>query len=181
MDKGLIITFENANKRFLDENAAYILSNVSERSLCSTLGQYLFLEIRDSNYSEYYVDTEYNRNKGQVKTIYNDDLKVVNIVCDLIVHSRGEIVERDNLIALEMKKAYRSIEEKENDRARLIALTKDSYDGVWSFDEKVLPEHVCGYDLGIYYEIDVKRKLICIEYYAKGKKFKTYSKNIDLT
>lgn len=41
-----------------------------------------------------------------VKTIYNDDLKVVSIVCDLIVHSRGEILEKDNLIALEMKKLY---------------------------------------------------------------------------
>ena len=45
-----------------------------------------------------------DRNNGRVKTIYNNDLKVVTIICDLIVHSRGEIVEKDNLIALEMKK-----------------------------------------------------------------------------
>ena len=68
--------------------------------------------------------------------INNDDLKVVTIICDLIVHNRGEIVEKDNLIALEMKKAYRSMQEKENDKARLVALTKDSYDGVWSLDGK---------------------------------------------
>ena len=55
--------------------------------------------------------------------------------------------------------------EKENDKARLVALTKDSYDGVWSFDGKTLPEHVCGYDLGIYYEIDSKNCLVYIEYY----------------
>ncbi len=60
----------------------------------------------------------------------------MTIICDLIVHSRGEIVEKDNLIALEMKKAYRSMQEKENDKTRLVALTKDSYDGVWSFDGK---------------------------------------------
>lgn len=94
----------------------------------------------------------------------------MTIICDLIVHNRGEIVEKDNLIALEMKKAYRSMQEKENDKARLVALTKDSYDGVWSLDGKTLPEHVCGYDLGIYYEIDSKHCLVYIEYYAKGKK-----------
>ena len=119
-----------------------------------------------------------DRNNGRVKTIYNDDLKVVTIICDLIVHSRGEIVEKDNLIALEMKKSYRPMKEKENDKARLVALTKDSYDGVWSFDGKTLPEHVCGYDLGIYYEIDSKNCLVYIEYYVKGKKVRTYEEKI---
>lgn len=60
------------------------------------------------------------------------------------------------------------MKEKENDKARLVALTKDSYDG------KTLPEHVCGYDLGIYYEIDSKNCLVYIEYYVKGKKVRTY-------
>ena len=136
------------------------------------------MEIQNSKYSQYYVDTEYNRNNGKVKTIYNDDLKVVSIVCDLIVHSRGKIVEKDNLIALEMKKAYRKVCEKERDKARLVALTKDSYDEVWSFDGKTLPEHVCGYELGIYYEIDRKRSSIYVEYYAKGKKLKSYTLKI---
>ena len=160
------------------KNTAFILSNVAERSLCSTLAQCLYLEIRHSKYSGYYVDVEYNRNNGRIKTIYNDDLKVVTIICDLIVHSRGEIVEKDNLIALEMKKSYRPMKEKENDKARLVALTKDSYDGVWSFDGKTLPEHVWGYDLGIYYEIDSKNCLIDIEYYVKGKKVRTYEEKI---
>mgnify|MGYP003373739690 FL=1 len=70
------------------------------------------------------------------------------------------------------------MKEKENDKARLVALTKDSYDGVWSFDGKTLPEHVCGYDLGIYYEIDPKNYLIYIEYYVKGKKVRTYEEKI---
>ncbi len=130
------------------------------------------MEISNSKYSRYYVDTEYNRNNGKVKTIYNDDLKVVSIVCDLIVHSHGEIVEKDNLIALEMKKAYRKVCEKENDKARLAALTKESYDG------KTLPEYVCGYELGIYYEIDRKCSSIYIEYYTKGKILKSYMLNI---
>jgi hypothetical protein len=51
-----------------------------------------------------------------------------------------------------MKKASAPENEKQNDKLRLMALTKDSYDDVWSFDGKTLPEHVCGYTLGIYYE-----------------------------
>ena len=57
-------------------------------------------------------------------------------------------------------------------------MTKDSYDGVWSFDGKTLPEHVCGYDLGIYYEIDSKNSLVYIEYYVKGKRVRTYEEKI---
>lgn len=178
MKKKLIEIFERANERFLNENTGFIMSNVAERSLCSTLAQCLYLEISNSIFSKYHVDVEYNRNKGMVKTIYNDELEVVSIVCDLIVHSRGEIVEKDNLIALEMKKSYRSLQEKEKDRARLVALTRDSYDGVWSFDGKTLPEHVCGYELGIYYEINKKHNLILIEYYAKGEKIRNYQRVI---
>ena len=77
-----------------------------------------------------------------------------------------------------MKKAYRKVCEKERDKARLVALTKDSYDEIWSFDGKTLPEHVCGYELGIYYEIDRKRSSIYVEYYAKGKKLKSYTLKI---
>ena len=62
---------------------------MSERSLCNALAQCIFLEISNSKYSKYYVDTEYNRNNGKVKTIYNDDLKAVSIVCDLIVQENG--------------------------------------------------------------------------------------------
>ena len=178
MKEKLIEIFERANERFLSENIDFIVSNVSERSLCSTLAQCIYLEINNSIFANYHVDVEYNRNKGKVKTIYNDDLEVVSIVCDLIVHSRGEIVEKDNLIALEMKKTYRSQKEKEKDRARLVALTRDSYDGVWSVDGKTLPVYVCGYELGIYYEIDKKCNLLFIEYYAKGEKIKSYQRAI---
>ncbi|MED9965741.1 MAG: hypothetical protein UFJ18_02995 [Blautia sp.] len=178
MKENLIEIFERANERFLSENVNLIVSDVSERSLCSALAQYIYLEINNSMFANYHVDVEYNRNKGKVKTIYNDNLEEVSIVCDLIVHSRGEIIEKDNLIALEMKKSYRPSKEKEKDRARLVALTRDSYDGIWSFDGKTLPEHVCGYELGIYYEIDKKKKLIFIEYYAKGEKIRSYQRII---
>ena len=77
-------------------------------------------------------------------------------------------MEQDNLIAIEMKKATAPRADKEKDRERLIALTKDSFDDVWSFGGKALPEHVCRYVLGVYYEINYKQKSILIEYYRKG-------------
>ena len=127
----------------------------------------------------YYVDVEYNRNKGGIKTIRktirDTDEKIIPINCDLIVHSRGECVEQDNLIAIEMKKSNRSMEEKNKDRERLIALTKDSFDDVWAFDGRNLPEHVCRYVLGVYYEINYNRKKITIEYYRKGKNVNQYT------
>ena len=70
------------------------------------------------------------------------------------MHSRGNHIEQDNLIAIEMKKSNASEEEKQKDKDRLKALTKDSFDDVWSFDGTTLPEHVCRYLIGIYYEIN---------------------------
>lgn len=85
------------------------------------------------------------------------------------MHSRGECIERDNLLALEMKKSYRSKKEKDADRSRLECLTKDSFNHEWSFDGTEPPEHVCRYAIGIYYEIDFDKNTISIEYYRKGK------------
>ena len=117
----------------------------------------------------YHVDVEYNRNQGRIKTIIADDFSIVNITCDLIVHSRGENIEQDNLICLEMKKSSRPNKEKIKDKERVRILTKDSYDDIWSYDGKTLPEHVCRYVLGIYYEINYGEKMISIEYYSKGE------------
>lgn len=47
---------------------------------------------------------------------------------------------QDNLIAIEMKKANCADMEKDKDRVRLMALTRNSYDSVWSADAKILPE-----------------------------------------
>ena len=52
------------------------------------------------------------------------------------------------------------------------------FDDVWSFGGKALPEHVCRYVLGVYYEINYKRKSIRIEYYRKGRMVK--SRIVDL-
>lgn len=83
-------------------------------------------------------------------------------------------VDQDNLIAIEMKKSNAPSAEKQKDRERLIALTKDSFDDVWAWDHN-LPEHVCRYVLGVYYEINYRQKEIHIEYYRRGELVRSYS------
>jgi hypothetical protein len=53
-------------------------------------------------------------------------------------------------------------------------LTKNFFDDVW--DGKGLPEHVCRYILGVYYEINYYREYILIEYYRQGAMVKDYRK-----
>ena len=137
---------------------------------------YLQEQLKGTSYSGYYVDVEYNRNNGKVKTIINENIEVIPINCDIIIHSRGENIYQDNLIALEMKKSVNRESEKIKDKNRLIALTKDTFDDVWSFDGTNLPEHVCRYGLGVYYEINVAKRKVDMEYYIKGKL--TYTKMI---
>lgn len=97
------------------------------------------------------------------------EMKIIKVTCDLIIHSRGKHPEQDNLIAIEMKKSTRPLAEKIKDKDRLIALTKDTYDDVWSYDGVTLPEHVCGYAIGIYYEINYQTAQIYLEYYQRGE------------
>lgn len=169
----MVDLFERANAAFLKHDKALFANQVSERTLCGALMLHIHDIIsRDRKFAGYHADVEYNRNKGAIKTIRKTikgpDSEIIPINCDLIVHSRGEIMEQDNLIAIEMKKSTATSANKEKDRERLVALTKDSFDGVWFFDGKDLPEHVCRYVLGVYYEINYKRKSILIEYYRKG-------------
>ena len=179
----MVNLFERANAAFLKHDKALFVNQVSERTLCGALMLHIHdIIARDKRFAGYHADVEYNRNKGAIKTIRKTikgpDFEIIPINCDLIVHSRGEIVEQDNLIAIEMKKATAPRADKEKDRERLIALTKDSFDDVWPFGEKALPEHVCRYVLGVYYEINYKQKSILIEYYRKGRKVK--SRIVDL-
>lgn len=176
MKERLIEIFESANRKFVSDDLDLLLSKVSERTLCGALMLHLNSHIKNSMFADYKVDVEYNRNKNAkvktyLKTISGPKDKIVKINCDLIVHSRGNIINQDNLIAVEMKKSNRKQEEKDSDRERLMALTKDSYDDIWSFDGTTLPQHVCRYVLGIYYEVDYKNQIIKIEYYSKGYKF----------
>ncbi|MDA8226573.1 MAG: hypothetical protein M0T74_02510 [Desulfitobacterium hafniense] len=170
--------FSIANYKFLVKELSLIQSDVAERCICASLKPFIEKEIqKNKKYQNYHVDVEYNRNAGHVKTIINDKEEIINITCDLIVHSRGENENYDNLLALEMKKSYRSNEEKNQDRNRLIALTKStSTNEIWSYGEKTYPRHVCGYSLGIYYEIDLPNEIIIIEYYIQGKLVEKFEK-----
>lgn len=179
----MVALFEKSNARFLERDKSLLAVKVSERTLCGALMLQINNLLRSNRkYIRYYADVEYNRNAGAIKTICKTikgpQVETIRINCDLIVHSRGEIPEQDNLIAIEMKKSTVSKKNKDKDRERLVALTKDSFDDVWSFDGRCLPEHVCRYLLGVYYEIDYGKMLVRIEYYRKGRKVKEYAVSI---
>lgn len=178
MTKDLIKIFEHANEKLLNKDIDLFKTKVSERTLCGALMLHLHDVIKTTLYNEYFVDVEYNRNKGGKlktisKTIKGPNENIIKINCDLIVHSRGRNIHQDNLIAIEMKKSSRPQSDKDKDRERIIALTKESFGDIWSFDGKTLPEHVCRYKLGVYYEINFRMKNILLEYYVRGKFYKT--------
>lgn len=170
----MIGIFESANESFLKAETDNIMSGVSERSLCGSLMLYVRAALVGTPYEPYHVDVEYNRNMGGIKTIINGRGVPVSICCDLIVHSRGESLQQDNLIALEMKRNTHPRSEKDKDKIRLKCLTKDSFDGVWSADGTAHPEHVCRYVLGVYYELNTERRQVALKYYAKGAILKQY-------
>lgn len=168
MNQTLIDISKNALNQFIKKNLNNILNDVSERNLCSRLGYDFENLFSVYKITGYYADTEYNRKQeGQVKTILDNEMKVIPIQCDIIIHSRGEIIAKDNLIAIEMKKSTRPNLEKTSDRNRLRALTKESYDNIWSNDGIALPEHVCDYDLGIYLILNIRERNFEIEYFYK--------------
>ncbi len=169
----LIRLFKRANKRFIEKNRILFETGVSERTLCGALMLELYDEIRrDTRFAGYYVDVEYNRNRRSNQRRWAKEIcldgEPVRINCDLILHSRGAIPECDNLLALEMKKSYRPKQEKHNDRNRLRVLTLPD-DCSEAVDPPVDPnKYVCGYKLGVYYEISITGKSY-IEYYINGK------------
>lgn len=146
--------------------------------MCSRLAIILETKKNDFNLISYYADTEYNRKQnGKIKTILNNNMEEITINCDLIFHSRGENIARDNLITIEMKKSKRPEYEKTSDRNRLKAMTKASYNDIWSNDGTTHPEYVCGYELGAFVELDKDKRNINIEYFKNGNF--TYTINLN--
>lgn len=163
---------------FFTREVDSILTTVNERNNCGRLAIYLEHHTKNAGLSEYYADPEYNRKQGgKVKTILGGDMKIITVNCDLILHSRGVSISQDNLIAIEMKKSKRPEREKNNDRDRLRAMTKSSYDDIWSNDGNTHPEHVCGYMLGVYIELDVATRVAKLEYYKGGNCASAASRN----
>lgn len=160
--------FQNAFRCFLDKDAASIRNNISERNLCGRLAMQLENLLPSYHLEGYYADPEYNRKQeGQIKTIVSNDMVVIKVTCDLIVHSRGE-KGRDNLIAIEMAKPDKTDEQIHSDRLRLMALTKKSFDYVWSYDGVTHPEHVCGYLLGAFIMVDRVTQIASVEFFEDG-------------
>jgi len=153
--------------------------NVAERSLANRLAAYLEAEAARVGLKGYFVDTEYNRKQnGEIKTIIDGDSLVIKVNPDVIFHSRGNSVENDNLIAIEMKKSDRPRKEKASDRKRLEIMTKPSYDDVWSADGDTHPEYVCGYKLGYYLELDIASQTALLETYKLGQLIKAVTINL---
>jgi hypothetical protein len=162
--------FYSSFERFMTCERGNILAGVSERNLCFRLGLYLEDERRARLPDGYYVDAEYNRQQnGQIKTILDGNVQEVSITCDLILHSRGESVRNDNLIAIEMKKSNRPRMGKEKDRVRLRALTKQSYDDIWANDGITHPPYVCGYQFGAFIELYIRRGFVRVEEFEQGR------------
>ena len=99
----LVTLFENANCAFLLTEHGLFRTRVAERTLCGALMLHIHDIIKeDDSYVGYYTDVEYNRNRGGIKTIRKtirgQHEEIITINCDLILHSRGENMEQDNLI-----------------------------------------------------------------------------------
>lgn len=167
------LIFEDALNFFIAVEGESLLDNVSERNTCGRLSIYLERQLATEGLSNYFADVEFNRKQsGKVKTIINEQLQVIQITPDLIVHTRGQLLPPfDNLIAIEVKKTNRPESEKNDDRARLQAMTKVPYNGVWPWDG-CHPEHVCGYAVGIFLEIDISQRKLILEFFKKGNKTK---------
>jgi len=175
MEQVLDNIFQESIDLFLHYELENILNDVNERNLCGRLAIYLNDKVRANNLDGYFIDIEYNRKQnGEIKTILDEEFNIININCDIIVHSRGHKIPTDNLIAIEMKKSNRPKEEKISDKKRLRALTKESYDEIWSNDGVTLPEHVCGYVFGFYIEFNTKSRQCLIERYRKGSKIEEW-------
>ena len=62
--------FLAANKKFLNDEVDLFDSKVSERALCGALMLHLNrLMVKDKDLKGYYTDVEYNRNRGNIKTV----------------------------------------------------------------------------------------------------------------
>ncbi|MBV8686810.1 MAG: hypothetical protein JOZ90_10560 [Alphaproteobacteria bacterium] len=169
MIETLRAVFDSSFSQFLERETKNILNGTAERNLCACWAPLLENAAIAAGIEGYRADADYNRmQEGRVKVMLAEGLREVRIICDLILHSRGERPEHDNLIAIEMKRSTRPENEKDEDRLRLRTLTRSSYDGIWSADGVTLPEYVCGYCLGYYVEFDVGGRSFLLEEYVEG-------------
>jgi hypothetical protein len=129
----------------------------------------LYLDHARARYglADYFTDTEYNRNLGDLKRIRHNPIDPPDIItCDLILHSRGRL-HPDNLIAIEMKKKKHGAASKDADRRRLKALTRTRLQARRLSRRS---DHVYDYQLGLFIELDTDRPVYLLETYRQGEK-----------
>lgn len=162
--------FDAAFANFLDVERTLIETGASERSLCARL--LLHLERQkwgtpkfQSPWGGLFVDVDYNRMQNRdIKAMWQDE-RPVRIQCDVLVHSR---TRPDNLIAIEMKKSTVRQWRRDRDRRRLEVLTsKPDALGVMVYGGT--PEYVCGYQLGLYLELNEEERFFLVEEYRDGR------------
>lgn len=165
--KNLKGMFWETNRAFLENHASLLKRELSERCLCGALMCELNKQLEKNNFKNYYADVEFNRaienTINNVKRLTKEEGTPKRVFPDIIVHSRGKVTP-DNLLALEMKKSTARREAKERDKNRLSLLTS-------SYPYK--------YKLGVYYEINPKKRQILVEFYKTGRKISTDSRVIE--
>lgn len=158
MTELLRILFDESISDFFNLESRNITGDTSERNLCGRLAMIIEKKLIDNRMIGYYADPEYNRmeyDKGKKIWVEN---KSKTVCCDLIVHSRGEIPDNDNLIAIEMKKSGRKAEDIENDKNRLRSMTS-----------RIGPSgYVNEYKIGFYIELDIEQNKYGIEEFREG-------------
>ncbi|WP_375762629.1 hypothetical protein ACE10W_16725 [Bradyrhizobium sp. B025] len=168
----LMSLFNEALDEFLWRERDNIIANISERNLCGRLMLYLDAARLRYGLADYFTDTEYNRNKGDLKRVIHGPDDFNTITCDLIMHSRGRRQD-DNLIAIEMKKRHHKAASKDADRRRLIALTRAPA-AVQGFAD--MPDHVYDYQLGLFIELDGDQATCLVEVYQQGAKVEDFQR-----
>ncbi|SRR5258705_5928950 len=153
--------FKEALAQFVGREYALVRKNAHEQAMCHRLAWYVEHSKDRHGLEGYWVDTEYNRHGDNVKRIRHAVTgEPINVICDLLLHSRGELAD-DNLIAVEMKKTDGDEADKQRDRERLQALTTACREGSE-------PDHVCGYKLGYFVQVDMKNAAVLIEEFRAG-------------
>ncbi|WP_316185803.1 MULTISPECIES: hypothetical protein [unclassified Bradyrhizobium] len=153
--------FREALDEFLAREFTLVRKNAHEQSFCGRLAIYLDHSKDRHGLQSYYVDVEYNRKgEGRKQILHPQTGEPINVVCDLLLHSRGELRD-DNLIAVEMKKMDGRDADKQSDRQRLQALTMPLPSG----GEQ---EYVCGYAIGFYLEVETRNATLLVEEYRQG-------------
>lgn len=156
-----ITEYINQAINVFNEHEGYLISrDLSERCICAKFAMYLDRILSNSEFSTYIVDVEYNRGRHGNEYL-SKRLGHRNIVVDLIVHKRGFDQENgfDNLICIEMKKAYKNYS-LSSDMARLQTLT-DNTSGfgykagfmIVADSNKITNEHILRIEQS-YYHVD---------------------------